>query len=364
MKILALDQGEHLGGAERFLSELLTRLAPEDEIHLICSDSPKYHQLYQGSQVHLHKMPMPKLKPIALSSFQKFRAAQKKVQTYIQEIKPDLILSNTVRTHLISSPVAKKQQIPLVWMGHDMTFPKWILKHFLKYPQQIICCSQYVADYFDSPKTSVIYPFAVDQEKIQHLKSVQKQAIVGMVGKFIPWKGQFEFLKAAKAIHTQFPDYRFTLIADEYLGVKESHDYAKKCRDFILENHLEGVITIKSGIPDLLEEMASWQVLVHCSQTSEPLGRVILEGMASGCAVIVGNSGGPKEIVKDGVTGLLCSPDSQNITQALNQLLSDPDICNRLQKSAREATQNYLWSKQVDLLRSRLDSARKVERTS
>src|SRR3989337_3493124 len=75
-KILAIDQGEYPGGAEMFFSELLTRLDHGYEIHLLCGAYKKYQDRYKGSSVKIHELDMPKLKPIGIRTYKKYRETQ------------------------------------------------------------------------------------------------------------------------------------------------------------------------------------------------------------------------------------------------------------------------------------------------
>jgi len=68
----------------------------------------------------------------------------------------------------------------------------------------------------------------------------------------------------------------------------------------------------------------------------EPFGAIFVEALACGTPVISVAKGGPLEIVEPEKTGLLCpdnAPDS--IAQALERLLSDRELRDRMARSAR-----------------------------
>ncbi|MGE3278599.1 MAG: glycosyltransferase family 4 protein [Candidatus Altimarinota bacterium] len=352
-KILAIDQGEHLGGAERFLAELLNRL-PEHEIHLICSGNPEYLKLYKKNSVVIHELELPKLKPIRFQQFIRYRKAQAQLQKVIAHVKPDLILSNTVRTHLLISPLAKGFRIPLIWMAHDKTFPSSLLKWFLKYPRMVVSCSKYIEKFYKSHTKrtdlifEVLYPFGVEPEIIKKLKKIKKQKTVGMVGKFIPWKNQLTFLQAVKDLEKLYPEYRFAIIGSPYEGNPESEAYFQQCSDFVLHNQLQKRISLKKSVPNILKALAGCDILVHCSSEPEPLGRVVLEGMAAGCAVIASPYGGPSEVIQHRQTGVLCKPDLATLKKELMDLLKDREERDRLGKLAQaKAEDEYAWEKVV-----------------
>jgi len=64
--------------------------------------------------------------------------------------------------------------------------------------------------------------------------------------------------------------------------------------------------------------------LVYTSR-NEHFGIGIIEAMAAEKPVIVVNRGGPKEIVRDGITGFLCDPEPEAFGDALVRLVGHPD---------------------------------------
>ena len=63
----------------------------------------------------------------------------------------------------------------------------------------------------------------------------------------------------------------------------------------------------------------------------------ILEAMSFGCPSVATCVGGIPEVVESGVSGLLCDPGSDDeLVKALDQLIADPVLRERLGKAARE----------------------------
>ena len=72
-------------------------------------------------------------------------------------------------------------------------------------------------------------------------------------------------------------------------------------------------------------------ILLVPSVWAEPFGRVILEAMASGVAVIASDIGGPAEIVKDGENGLLFEPrDVDALSNQICELVSNDALRSHL----------------------------------
>ncbi len=139
--------------------------------------------------------------------------------------------------------------------------------------------------------------------------------IVGTVGRLVPIKGQEWLLKAAPSVLIEFPEAYFVIIGDgPMLGGL-------------------GQLAAKLGIglrvvflgarEDVSECLAALDLFVLPS-LNEGMGRVLLEAMAVGCAVVATRVGGIPDIVTDGATGLLVPPrDDRALAEAILTLLRD-----------------------------------------
>ena len=93
-------------------------------------------------------------------------------------------------------------------------------------------------------------------------------------------------------------------------------------------------MTLAGPQPDVAEWMQAMDVVVHASDR-EPFGIVILEAMALGKPVVAGAEGGPREIVSDGVNGLLAPfGDSDALAGAILRYLGDPDLAGAVGQAA------------------------------
>lgn len=356
-KILVIDQGEHIGGAEIFLAELLSKLDSDYEIKGIHSGNVNHSDLYKKTNISFFKEELPSLKPFSIKSLCHYKKTQLRLAKVVSEYAPDLIISNTVRTHLLISKIASKLSIPLIWMAHDLTFPKWLLKHFGKYPRHIVCCSQHVQQHYLSclknhEKTSVLYPYGVFSSDIQNY---EKKKVIGMVGNFSSWKGQDIFIKMASEIYKQHPEYNFKIFGRVYENDHNSVQFFNKCKQMISEHHLQDVLTISES-NNILKDISDWEILVHCSKNPEPLGRVILEGMTVGCAVVASNKGGPTEIIEQGVTGILTPPSISNVAHSVKNLIEDSERRQGFQFNGQKfINTHFLWGKKIAVFKDMLD---------
>ena len=101
----------------------------------------------------------------------------------------------------------------------------------------------------------------------------------------------------------------------------------------------------------LAEAYASADAFVYASET-ETMGNVVLEAMASGCAVVAPRAGGIPNLVDHGTNGFLFRPgDVRDATFATRALLGDDTLRFRLGRAAREAVEQRNWEQSIGRVR-------------
>jgi glycosyltransferase involved in cell wall biosynthesis len=117
------------------------------------------------------------------------------------------------------------------------------------------------------------------------------------------------------------------------LGVAENVDFLGPLDRSTLESRFEAV----------------WAQIVP-SMWDEPFGMVAIEAMMRGTAVIASNSGGLKDIVRHGSTGLLVPPgDVGALAGALRTVAADRAVCERMGEAGRQvALSEYTIAGYVD----------------
>jgi glycosyltransferase involved in cell wall biosynthesis len=79
-------------------------------------------------------------------------------------------------------------------------------------------------------------------------------------------------------------------------------------------------------------------VVTHTSIAPEPFGRMIVEGMLARKAVVASGEGGVREIIEDGVSGVLVPPgDPKSLARALAGLLAEPHKSHALAEAGHQA---------------------------
>src|SRR5699024_8169659 len=119
-----------------------------------------------------------------------------------------------------------------------------------------------------------------------------------------------------------------------------------------LEKHFAGTNTVFTGFmhgEELAKAYASSDVFVFPS-TTETLGLVITEAMASGLPLVAAKSGPTCEQIEDNHTGLLYDKDKQGDFTKTVLRFADETLRKRLAKEARHDIAEMSWdtqSKQV-----------------
>ena len=109
----------------------------------------------------------------------------------------------------------------------------------------------------------------------------------------------------------------------------------------------------RAEIPDYF---AAADVFVHAAEL-EAAGNVVLEALASGCGVVVTDSGGPAEYVEDGVTGFVVPVgDVASLASRIETLLSMPGLRGRFaDEGRRRVEQRHQYSRMMSDLRDLYD---------
>ena len=120
----------------------------------------------------------------------------------------------------------------------------------------------------------------------------------------------------------------------------------------IAELGLASRVELLGGVSDeqLLEEYARCRA-VFFAPWNEDYGFVTLEAFRSGKAVLTADdSGGPSELVSDGVTGFVAGSTPEAMAERLDALARDRGQAERMGEAARAAAAEHTWPKAVEAL--------------
>jgi glycogen synthase len=181
-------------------------------------------------------------------------------------------------------------------------------------------------------------------------------------GSIVEHKGVHTAIEAMKYLEESEPflDFRLTIVGSGHIS------YESRLKNFVVENKLEHSVNFinqipRSDIPDLMHE---YDTLIFPSIWEEPFSRMVLEAMASGLVVIGTDTGGTKEILEDGETGLIFPPeDARSLAECIQRLIDNPDLIPKLVKNGRElVAQRFDIHRMVDEIEIYLEKVARTRR--
>lgn len=136
-----------------------------------------------------------------------------------------------------------------------------------------------------------------------------------------------------KKVHKAVPSASLVIVGDG--------PYLKELKSELKDTNT--VFTGFMGGENLYKSFASADVFLFPS-TTDTFGNVVLESLASGVPAIVSNIGGPKDIVQDGITGIVThAKNTDELATALIELLTDDARRKEMSKAARTYAESQSW---------------------
>lgn len=127
--------------------------------------------------------------------------------------------------------------------------------------------------------------------------------ILIFIGNYIEGKGQDDAIAAFAAVANQFPDLELHFHGSD-MGLDKNRAYRRRLEDAVSRYGLEARVHFGGFIEDTASVLRGAYASLNFSH-SETFSMTVLEAAHAGLPVIATRSGGPAEIVEDGVTGFL-----------------------------------------------------------
>lgn len=198
---------------------------------------------------------------------------------------------------------------------------------------------------------------SLDGSMLRARYGLTDRPVVVCVSRLVPRKGQDALIRAMSAIRGQIPDAALLLV-----GKGRFHDDLRRLA------HRVGVadhVVLTGAVPadELAAHYAAGDVFAMPCRTRrfgmdvEGLGVVFLEASAVGLPVVVGDSGGAPDAVRDGETGYLVDGrDIDAIAQHVAELLGDAPLRHKFGTAGRRwVEQEWRWDVVAARLRDMLD---------
>ena len=285
--------------------------------------------------------------------------ALQRLVSLIGQWKPDLVVTNTIVSPW-AALAARLCGQPHVWLLHEFGD----LDHGLEFRlgrdatlsdvnvlsdvvvANSLAVREHVSPWIDEHKLMVTYPI-VDFARIRQLASSHHEGDVRgersagalrvvLVGRVSSTKGQWRLITAAAQLRDEGIDIDVTLV-----GLATDSD-ERAVRALIDELGVRDRVRLIGESTNPFSYIATADVGVMASDC-EAFGRVTVEYMALGRPVIASNTGANPELVIDGVTGWLFTPDDpHDLARALRHAALDRAEAARRGEHARRRVDDHI----------------------
>jgi glycosyltransferase involved in cell wall biosynthesis len=269
----------------------------------------------------------------------------------------DVLYANTAKALIVTALVGKVLRKPFLFHLHDVidaehfsSLNRWLLTRAADLAAGIIANSDATAQAYRKAggrnRNLKVLPNGFDterfractEEEISAIRSNicrQNQFLVGLFGRITEWKGQKVLIQAV----SRLPGVAAVIVGDA-LFTDEDQRYKRELVDLAQQLGVADRVYFSGFQPDVVPFLNAVDLVVHCSVSPEPFGRVIVEAQLAGKPVIAARSGAPTEIIEDGVDGLLVTPgSSEELAIAICALLRDPGWAGILASNGRESAE-------------------------
>ncbi len=353
-----MDQTGQLGGAELCLADLATHL--RDRSTVLLFEPGPFQELLETNRVHTmvltgarQEAQVRKNSKIAtyFSSLPGFISLVVKVARVAQGF--DVLYANTAKAVIITAVAASILRKPFLFHLHDIIdaqhfnrLNRWLLVTAANLATGVVANSEATAEAYRKAggrnRNLTVLPNGFRVERFGEDSVVapcptknpgDDRAMVGMFGRITSWKGQKILIQALR----QLPGVTAIIVGDA-LFTAGDEQYKRELMLLVERLGLTDRVHFMGFQPDILPFLRAVDLVVHCSISPEPFGRVIVEAQLAGRPVIASRCGGPAEIIEDGVTGILVDPgDAGELVSAMEQLLNNRRWAETLARSGREA---------------------------
>jgi glycosyltransferase involved in cell wall biosynthesis len=199
----------------------------------------------------------------------------------------------------------------------------------------------------DSSKIHVLYngldltqwrPRPVSGYLHRELPLPSSAVLITSVGQIGMRKGLDITLDALEAIMSSRADVHWIVVGNRNSRKEEAIRYADRLHQRSARPPFVGRVHWLGRRADVAAVLRESTILVHAAR-QEPLGRVLLEGAATGTAVIATDVGGTREIFGDAnvhsAATLVPADDPERLAQAITVVLSDVRLRRNLGAAAR-----------------------------
>lgn len=270
-----------------------------------------------------------------------------------------LLIHSNSSVMLAGAYLAKLLGIPHVWHIREFIYEHYQYKYsfglayfeyWLRKAAFVVCISNSIkkirASTIPDNKVKVIPNGVMFAKDVVPSKPTEKKCICyGVVGVISPAKNQKEAITAFNLLNSKYDNIKLYIIGD---GLE---NHVQNLKDEVKRLDIEDKVIFTGYQHDMNKYYHKLDVLLMTSR-NEALGRVTLEAMANGVAVIGFDQAGTSEIIVQNKNGFLYKGNAEDLAKQMEKLLLDTDKRAEFIKTAQEM---FLESYTIEIYSQRVE---------
>lgn len=343
----------HLGGVEKYTYNMAKELKKRGyNVIIVTSNYNNSNSEDIIDDIKIIKLPILKQFKNRYPILNCFNKEYKKLKKKIFEFKADMIIINT-RFYLISAlgcNIAKKLNIKSYVIEHGsayLTLNNKVIDFFIKIYEHFITsiikrnCSGFIGaseagnrwlntfkiKSITTWNNAIVY-------KNEKFKKSDNPIIISFIGRVIRQKGITIILEAFEKLKEKYENIELHIAGDGDLYKELSEKY--KYQEIKFYGHVDST--------KVYEILKKSNIVLMPSFHPEGLSYSLLEAGMYETAVIASNLGAFKDVLEDGKDGLLIEPTFDNLYIAIEKLLNNKKLREKLAKNLKsKIIENYTW---------------------
>jgi len=351
-----------IGGVETHLSILLPEMVKMGHrVDLLTGSVEKTKVVDKYKGVSIYRAPVMDLNWLVKRGLNGIvQEVEEVFGRFLNKVRPDVIHCHNMhyfsKIHAKTIEVlAKKNRIPLILTAHNVWDDnlfldlikniKWdhiiAVSHFIK--KELIgvgCPHRKITVVHHGIDQHVYNPNNKYKSIFKKYPQLKNKKIVFHPARMGLAKGCDVSIKALRIIRDRFPDVMLILAGTRNIidwAQSQEKDIAYMVNLIEFFNMRKNVLIDAFRLEDMPDIYTASTVCVYPSTAAEPFGLTMLEALASAKPMVVTNTGGMPEIIKDGIDGFVVPiKDFEALASRTIQLIANNDLRDRLGYTGRQ----------------------------
>lgn len=336
-------------GSERHLVDLVRHI---DQFQHIVAIPSQHHGLSTAAAAERLERAGAQIQRVEMGRSRAIHAhllALMALRRAIRLVEPDIIHGHSSIGGALARLASWGSAIPTVYTPHAFSRSRWAIpmeRLLSRRADRLIAVSDSEREFAENHRLAsggriVVIPNGIDPDPPPPLSEPLRGRLglgpdvplVGSVGRLAWQKAPEIFVAACARVHQSLPEAHFVLVA--------SGPMQQQLEQAVRDSGIASRFHLIPHLADAAAAIAEFDVFVLASRF-EGGPYTLLEAMRAGTAVIVTDVAGNRDVVHDGVNGLIVPIDEPRLlADGIRGLLQDPKLRLRLVGFARQAVRTY-----------------------